>query len=247
MMIPPNPYITGRSLFPHETLFGREDIFSEINDSLQQNVRLILFYGQRRVGKTSILKQIPSRIAEAIEDEFIFISFDFQAQEGLPLENILHEMATTILMGLLIHEEFLDSLADDIKSDTNVFSSQFLPTIYDRLGSKKLVFLCDEFDVLSEPNARHIIQLRELHKGLFIIPVVGRHISRLPKLISLLRGAPYRKIGFLDRENNKKIITQSDQSWTSREGSRSSYLVGKSSTEGKVCLRLDCKSSASIS
>jgi hypothetical protein len=168
-------------------------------------VQLILFYGQRRVGKTSILKFIPQNIAAAIEDEFIFISFDFQAQESSPLENILHGMAKKILGDLLIHEKFLDSLADDIISDTNVFSSQFLPTIYDRLGSKKLVFLCDEFDVLSEPNARHIIQLRELHEGLFIIPVVGRHISRLPKLRQLLREPLRYKIGFLDKEHSKNI------------------------------------------
>ena len=82
-----------------------------------------------------------------------------------------------------------------------------MPTIYDRLGSRKLVFLCDEFDVLSESNARHIIQLRELHERLFIIPVVGRHISRLPNLISLLHEAPYHRIGFLDIENTKKNLS----------------------------------------
>ena len=74
----PNPYITGRPLFPNETLFGREDIFSFINDNLAQNVQLTLLYGQRRVGKTSILRQIPQRIAETITGEFIVISFDFQ-------------------------------------------------------------------------------------------------------------------------------------------------------------------------
>ena len=207
---PPNPYIVGIPIRDPKKLFGREDILSLINDSLQHNVQLILFYGQRRVGKTSILKFIPQNIAEAIKDKFTFISFDFQAEENSHLENILHGMAKKILGDLLIHEKFLDSLADDIISDTNVFSSQFLPTIYDRLGSRKLVFLCDEFDVLSESNARHIIQLRELHERLFIIPVVGRHISRLPNLISLLHEAPYHRIGFLDIENTKKIITQSD-------------------------------------
>jgi ABC-type branched-subunit amino acid transport system substrate-binding protein/tetratricopeptide (TPR) repeat protein len=211
---PANPYIVGIPIKDPEKLFGREYIFSLINDSLQENVQLILFYGQRRVGKTSILKFISQNIAEG---KFIFISFDFQAEESSSLENILHRMAKKILLDMSIHEEFLDSLANDIISDTNVFSSQFLPTIYDRLGSRKLVFLCDEFDVLSESYTtngknfcEYMIQLIEQHNQLFIIPVVGRHISRLPKLISLLREAPYHRIGFLDRENTKKIITQSD-------------------------------------
>ena len=210
--LPPNPYIIGRPMFPNEPLFGRKDIFDLINDSLEQNVQIILFYGQRRVGKTSILKQIPQNIKEAIKDEFIFINnVDFQYQENSSLENILHYMAKTILDELQITDEFLDDLANDIESDVDAFTREFLPTIYHQLNNKKFVFLCDEFDVLSESNAKHIIQLLELDKRLFIIPVVGRHISRLPNLISLLRKAPYHKIGFLDKANTQKIITQDGQ------------------------------------
>ena len=50
--LPPNPYIIGRPLFKHESLFGRKPIFNLISDHLENNVRIILFYGQRRVGKT---------------------------------------------------------------------------------------------------------------------------------------------------------------------------------------------------
>ena len=42
--LPPNPYIIGRPMFPNEPLFGRKDIFDLINDSLEQNVQIILFY-----------------------------------------------------------------------------------------------------------------------------------------------------------------------------------------------------------
>ncbi|MFM6843396.1 MAG: hypothetical protein ACKPKS_06300, partial [Dolichospermum sp.] len=74
-------------------MFGREDIFSFISDNLAQDVRLILFYGQRRVGKTSILKQIPQRISETITDQFIVISLDFQDHVDSRLEDILHYIA----------------------------------------------------------------------------------------------------------------------------------------------------------
>ena len=208
-----NPYIVGRPLFTHERLFGREYIFNLINDRLQQNVQLTSFYGQRRVGKTSILKQIPQRIAETIRDQFIVISLDFQDHADSPLEDILHYIANKILNTTEISDEFLASLADDITSHIDVFSDQFLPTIYEELGDKRLVFLCDEFDVLSDSNARHIIQLIliERHTRLFIIPVIGRNISRLApnsNLISLLRGGLYRRIGVLDKENSERIITQ---------------------------------------
>ncbi|MFM6100601.1 MAG: hypothetical protein ACKPCG_21070, partial [Dolichospermum sp.] len=182
-----------------------------INARLQQNAQLTLFYGQRRVGKTSILKQIPQRIAETITDQFIVISLDFQDHPDSSLENILHYIANKILETTKISDDFLTNLANAINSHIHVFSDQFLPTIYEELGDKKLVFLCDEFDVLSDSNARHIIQLLERHERLFIIPVIGRNISRLApnsQLISLLREGLYHKIGFLDRENTEKIITQ---------------------------------------
>ncbi|MFM6347444.1 MAG: hypothetical protein ACKPFK_20170, partial [Dolichospermum sp.] len=137
----PNPYIIGRPLFPNETLFGREGIFNLINARLQQNAQLTLFYGQRRVGKTSILKQIPQRIAETITDQFIVISLDFQDHPDSSLENILHYIANKILETTKISDDFLTNLANAINSHIDVFSDQFLPTIYEELGDKKLVFL----------------------------------------------------------------------------------------------------------
>ncbi|MFM6007372.1 MAG: ATP-binding protein, partial [Sphaerospermopsis kisseleviana] len=73
--LPPNPYIIGRPITDPKKFFGREGLFPLINDNLLQNVQLILLYGQRRIGKSSILNLIPKKISD---DEFIFINFDFQ-------------------------------------------------------------------------------------------------------------------------------------------------------------------------
>ena len=207
-----NPYIIGRPLFKHESLFGRKAIFNLISDHLENNVRIILFYGQRRVGKTSIIRQISQNIEENIRDQFIFISLDFQDKIDKSLKEILKYMANKILDELQIDEEDLQNLANDISDNSDIFDDIFLPNIYDYLGHKKLVFICDEFDVLSESNnnSAYIIQLAQRHDRLFIIPVVGRNLSRLPNLISLLHEAPHYKIRFLDQRNTQEIITQSD-------------------------------------
>ena len=208
---PPNPYIVGKAIEDPERFFGREDLFGTINDSLQGNAQIILLYGQRRIGKSSVLKQIPKKLSR---DEFVFVNFDFQDKENLSTSEILRLIAIKIIEELEINQEFLHHLAENTQTNIENFSRDFLPEVYQYLGSKKLVFLWDEFDVVSELDANgnnfseYIIQLQQKDKRLFIIPVVGRHISRLSKLISLLRQAPHNRIGFLDKENAEQLITR---------------------------------------
>ena len=212
---PPNPYIIGTPIRDTEKFFGREGLFSVIEDNLQQNVQLILLYGQRRIGKSSVLKQIPKKISI---NEFVFINFDFQQTEQLSTPEILRLIAIGIIEELYTNQEFLFHLAENIKTNIEIFSRDFLPEVYKQIGNKKLVFLWDEFDVLSETNTEsnsdtrnfcdYITQLLEKNTKLFIILVLGRHLSKLPKLLSLLRQAPCKEIALLDEDNAERLITK---------------------------------------
>jgi ABC-type branched-subunit amino acid transport system substrate-binding protein len=212
---PPNPYIIGTPIRDTEKFFGREGLFSVIEDNLQQNVQLILLYGQRRIGKSSVLKQIPKKISI---NEFVFINFDFQQTEQLSTSEILRLIAIGIIEELYTNQEFLFHLAENIQTNIEIFSRDFLPEVYKQIGNKKLVFLWDEFDILSETNTEsnsdtenfcaYITQLLERNTKLFIILVLGRHLSKLPKLLSLLRQAPYKEIALLDEDNAERLITK---------------------------------------
>jgi AAA+ ATPase superfamily predicted ATPase len=113
MPFPPNPYIIGGRISKPERFFGREDLFGQINDSLQGNVQIILLHGQRRIGKSSVLKQIPKKLGT---DEFVFISFDFQSKVNSSHPEILHSIAKGIIEKLETNEEVLTHLADNISS-----------------------------------------------------------------------------------------------------------------------------------
>ncbi|MFN7852620.1 MAG: ABC transporter substrate-binding protein [Dolichospermum sp.] len=186
-----------------------------IEDNLQQNVQLILLYGQRRIGKSSVLKQIPKKISI---NEFVFINFDFQQTEQLSTSEILRLIAIGIIEELCTNQEFLFHLAENIQTNIEIFSRDFLPEVYKQIGNKKLVFLWDEFDILSETNTEsnsdtenfcaYITQLLERNTKLFIILVLGGHLSKLPKLLSLLRQAPYKEIALLDEDNAERLITK---------------------------------------
>ncbi|MTJ50146.1 ABC transporter substrate-binding protein [Dolichospermum sp. UHCC 0259] len=213
MPFPPNPYTVGTPISDPERFFGREDLFGNINDSLQGNVQLILLYGQRRIGKSSILKQITKKLST---DEFVFVNFDFQHTETLATSEILRLIAIEIIEKLETNQELLHHLAENIQTNTEIFSREFLSAVHQQLGNKKLVLLWDEFDVLSERDSEldqdskdfcdYIIKLLEKNNNLFIIPVVGRHISKLPKLISLLRKAPNIEISLLDKNHTRELI-----------------------------------------
>ncbi|MFO5473185.1 MAG: AAA family ATPase, partial [Dolichospermum sp.] len=221
-----NPYIIGSVIDKPDQFFGRQSLFEFIKDTLQQNDPLILLYGQRRIGKSSVLKQIPQKISYS-EDQFIFIDFDIQVFVGdnqkHPINQILHYLAKRI------GEEIENSLttipitiptAEDIEDDPTIFNEDFLTQIYNILGERKLVLLLDEFDILSEANNEGNVEFFRLinkwfskcQERLFIIPVVGRHLKELPHLLSWLGGspykAPYKEISFLDKDSAEMLITR---------------------------------------
>lgn len=216
----PNPYIIGNAIDEPEKFFGRESLFNFLEDNLNQNVRLILLHGQRRIGKSSVLKQIPNFVAR---EDFFFVNFDIQDTGRFSLGVILHRLGVEITEQLAEYlDQDLDDLqippGEDLETNTDLFGQQFLPQIYRELGTKNLVLLLDEFDVLNNSSAvedKHFfVYLKSLLKHqekLFVIPVVGRHLDDMPKMLHLFKEAPHQEIGLLDELSARRLITNPAQ------------------------------------
>ncbi|NEO95978.1 MAG: AAA family ATPase, partial [Moorea sp. SIO3G5] len=214
----PNPYICGDIINQPEKFFGRESLFQFIEDNLRQRVKVILLHGQRRIGKSSVLVQIPKKVAQ---DQFVFVNFDFEGHINKSLSYILHDLAQDISDELGNHFNLdLDDInppsEEDLKNDEAIFSNQFLPKVDQVLKGKNLVLLLDEFDVLSDdnnPSAErkifpYVDELIQNHNNLFVIPVVGRNLDDLPTLLKVFGSPPYQEIGFLDEVSTRRLITQ---------------------------------------
>ena len=89
-----NPYVIGTPIADRQLFFGREVLLQFIDDNLRQGTKMILLYGQRRIGKSSVLAQIPAFIDF---DRFCCVSFDLQNQGNRPLGQVLHSLATAIV------------------------------------------------------------------------------------------------------------------------------------------------------
>jgi hypothetical protein len=218
----PNPYTPGLPLKPgNPTFVGREDIFNFVQQNipaLMQKMTLVLL-GERRTGKTSILKQLPVRLDDP---RYIPIFVDGQALGIDPgIESFFLSLATAIADGL---EEAGFSAprlmpAELAVSPTYVFERDFLPQVRERIGEGVLLLTIDEFEQLGArvtrgrlpeevfPYLRHLIQHEEQLAFIF----AGTH--KMEALVGdywsvLFNIAKYKKVGFLNREETVRLITE---------------------------------------
>jgi photosystem II stability/assembly factor-like uncharacterized protein/tetratricopeptide (TPR) repeat protein len=206
-----NPYIMGPPV-TGTAFYGRQEVFRFVRETLatpQQNV--VVLYGQRRIGKTSILLQLPDHLPP---DAFYSIYFDLQGKEALNLSEVLYGLAVEIAKEL----PFPSPRWADF-SDTDYFQSRFLPAVREKLGDKRLVLLFDEFDVLGQEEASPsdvaaITFFPYLQEMVTNVPflafafVVGRRIDELPtRFRAIFKRARSMRISVLSRENANKLIT----------------------------------------
>jgi tetratricopeptide (TPR) repeat protein len=213
-----NPYVIGTPIDDKRMFFGRETLLQFIDDNLRQGARVILLYGQRRIGKSSVLAQIPNFIES---DQFYFVSFDLQNQSRRLLGEVLHSLANAIVEHLEDDYEIpLNTIALPLEiefiHDPDRFSYQFLPEVFQQIGEQNLVLLLDEFDVLSNYSSESAIEhffpylqsIISIHEKLFIIPAIGRRPEDLQNLISLFKGAPAQEVWLLDEHSARSLITK---------------------------------------
>ncbi|WP_375492642.1 tetratricopeptide repeat protein [uncultured Nostoc sp.] len=211
-----NPYITGTPINNKEKFFGRDDLFRFIEDHLLQGTSVILLHGQRRIGKSSLLAQIPNFLSHL--RQFVFIPLSLEGQSHGSLADILHHLATGIVRRLNLSEDQVKiPTKDALESDPRVFSVGFFIQLYQVLGDRKPVLLLDEFDTIgdrtdqttTEDFFRHLQSMITNQPARFcLIPVVGRRLDDVKILVSLFRQAPRKEVSLLDETHTRQLITK---------------------------------------
>ena len=208
-----NPYVVGAPLAGGHGFYGREDAFTFVTETLavpSQNV--IVLYGQRRIGKTSLLHQLITRTGEG----FHAVLFDLQGKGQHDLPTLLRDLSSAIARSLKLSAP--DSALFNSGRDT--FREAFLPGVYGALDSRRLLILFDEFDVLGDESSSgdelagsqlfgFLRAWLEQDARLACIFVVGRRLDELPiHYRSLFKQAVFRRISVLPRHEAVELITQ---------------------------------------
>jgi outer membrane protein assembly factor BamB len=150
----PNPYSTGTPAHDSDLFYGREEEKTFLVDNLTRPARgVIVLYGQRRSGKTSLLSQL---IQSPELAEHIPVFLDMQRLSyHVTIENFLRRVV--YLMKRAMKQKDIAIKApepQEFERDPIHAFDVFLDQIEEQLGERKLILLIDEFEVLEEQVTR---------------------------------------------------------------------------------------------
>ena len=216
-----NPYIAGPPIKTGEMFFGRHTALNWVVDHLigKHGHNVLILYGERRTGKTSLLYQI-ERLPNFADGTYIFALVDFQ--------DMSYWMNSTSQFYYGLAQRLTDKL---VKQGVRISApsleefgaipgprfDQFVEAVIAALGQRTLVILLDEFDLLLERFNRgdidravedHIRALFQ-HQTRLAFIFTGAHIVRAmienPQTI-LFNTAFRRQIGFLEPDDAYDLI-----------------------------------------
>lgn len=211
-----NPYIFGAPVKSREMFFGRDDVFAFLREHLtgtyQDNV--IMLYGQRRTGKTSILYQLLNN--DDVSETYIPIFISLEGLQDFETNaHVFLEITRKISATLRLRPPKIEQL--DVTN--SYFRHNFLEKrVKGKLASRKLLLLIDEYEVLEacvENPATRVSpvlfhQLRHLmqHYDWLSFILVGSY--KLEELNGQywkeLTGTLYHTISFLDGASARALI-----------------------------------------
>jgi len=94
-----NPYVAGNPVGGSSAFVGRADVLREVLRVLRRpQENAIVLYGQRRIGKTSILQHLEAQLPR--EGPYSPVYFDLQDKADWPLERVLRDLANTVTHAL---------------------------------------------------------------------------------------------------------------------------------------------------
>jgi hypothetical protein len=218
-----NPYIAGASVGRTKVFVGREGIVERIKNVLRNpNRNMLWLYGQRRVGKTSILEYLEEQLA--LGNSYFPVYFTLQGKPD-SLDGVLQELAYTI-----VRKVDLPNLNPRLGLDpVESFVETWLPDVLSRLPlDSYLVLLLDEFDVLAYPGRKHVSNsnkipssylfkyLKDLNESccekLQFVFVIGRHKEDLSIVArSLLKESSECLVSLLPADEIINLIRFSEQ------------------------------------
>ena len=217
---PRNPYIAGKALGDARGFFGREDVFRLVETVLSSpDQNSVVLFGQRRIGKTSILLNLDSRLPSP---PFVPVYFDLMDRARKPLGDVLYELAATIAQEMNLPQP----ARADFDDEGHGFRERFLPTAYAALGGqKRLVLLFDEFDVLdvtqeeqlpAKAAARaffpYLRALMTNEPRLGFVFVVGRKAEELGiEFKAAFKASRYYRVSVLDEESARALVVLAER------------------------------------
>ena len=226
-----NPYVVGVPVNPKHgsPFFGRRDVFDWISKNIygktQKNI--LVFHGERRMGKTSILLQLQEgELGEELRKNKVPalcpVHFDLQRINDRSTYLFLHSISSTIAERVTIQYPSLRNkvqvpLTTDFKQVPFATFEKFISDVCTLLKDSLLVLMLDEYERLDQLVAKKYVtsniysQIRWLmqHQPKMTFILAGAH--EIGDLSEEYRGiiqsiAQIREVSFMDEADSKDLI-----------------------------------------
>ncbi|HXZ06378.1 MAG TPA: HD domain-containing protein [Ktedonobacteraceae bacterium] len=203
---------------------GRDRVVQDIVDRLRgiERDNPLLIWGQQRIGKTSLLWHLEKDILQNETYLIVYVTL----HDGLldqPMGYFLHRIATEIERKVQ-REELKAPHPHRIKREPVYYFQGFIDHLEQVMGPQNLLIILDEFQgigTLKEEGAtrhdvftyfRSLLQRRVSVNFIFCGGGVPEHLLRQSGLNSLLSVVDPIKVGRLELEAAKALVTESDAS-----------------------------------
>ena len=202
--------------------FGRDDVFDFIRQNLvgPHSNNPIVLYGQRRLGKTSVLYQMHRHLDAGYWCVFI----DLHGLDLSSMANLMRGIATAISANLRRDHQIVVEVPNQAAfaaDPASAFEMMFLDQVLAVLGGNQLVLMLDEAIRLDEEvragrldrgifaYLRHLMQHGQRLNFIFSL---GSGIEEMAKDYALLfNGSLYHRISFLKPQAARDLIIRPAQ------------------------------------
>ncbi len=214
--ISPNPFIVGNPVRNPEMFFGRESEFELVQKRFKQAGRgsLMVFCGERRSGKTSILLQIQQG---RLGSEFIPVLIDMQAMAVEDETEFLSLIAKEVVEQLAEEGRSLE-IPDFARGNPSAVFRSFIESVLEHCPHRKLLLLFDEYELFEDKLDNGVLTkdvlliLANLMENLpmFLIFTGSQHLEeRRTEYWGILEKAhEYRRISYLQPADSLRLIQQ---------------------------------------
>ncbi|HNX49273.1 MAG TPA: AAA family ATPase [Thermoanaerobaculaceae bacterium] len=166
-----NPFVAGAPVLDERLFFGRERLIQRVLQTVHNNS--LLLFGERRIGKTSLLHQLKRRLGELDDPVFAFFPV-FVDLQGTPEDRFFATLATEVVgeLGPLLPPGTVDPAAPrGVGYGYRELVAELVAVIdaLARITPKqvKVVLLIDEVDELNAYDPRINQRLRSLFMRAF--------------------------------------------------------------------------------
>ena len=135
-----NPYIPGRPVDNPKLFFGRRDEIGSLRESLMKGRRVFVISGPPRIGKSSLLRQLPG----LLPDPLVTASVEFLEEDVQQLDWLLYRLAQAIAQSVVAPAPAWP----DFEARTSQLLDHFWPQARQALGERVLVLLLDDMELL---------------------------------------------------------------------------------------------------